>query len=71
VIALTSEPLSAAIACTAEAGMDPKTRNLILLAALSPFCACVAFTLDQLVLCCMFLAPSVAALVWIFWEDWF
>jgi hypothetical protein len=51
--------------------MDPKTRNLILLAALSFFCAGVALILDHFVLSSLFLAPSVAAVVWIFWEDWF
>jgi hypothetical protein len=52
-----------------EAGMDAKTRNLALLAALSLFCAGVAWILDYFILGSVFFALGVAALG-IAWEQY-
>jgi hypothetical protein len=49
--------------------MDAKTRDLALLAALSLFCAGVAWILDHLVLGSVFFALAVAAALGIAWEQ--
>jgi hypothetical protein len=51
--------------------MDAKTRDLALLAALSLFCAGVAWILGHLVLGSVFFALGVTAAVSIVWEDWY
>jgi hypothetical protein len=49
--------------------MDAKTRNLALLAALSLFCAGVAWILGHLVLGSVLFALGVVAASGIVWED--
>ena len=49
--------------------MDAKTRDIVLLIALSLFCAGVAWILDYLILGSVFFALGVAALG-IAWEQW-
>jgi len=52
-----------------ERDMDAKTRDLALLAALSLFCAGVAWILDHLVFGSVFFALAVAAALGIAWEQ--
>ena len=49
--------------------MDAKTRDIVLLIALSLFCAGVAWILDYLILGSVFFALGVTALG-IAWEQW-
>jgi hypothetical protein len=51
--------------------MDPKTRNLALLASLSLFLAGVAWILGHLALGSVFFALGVVAAVGMVWGDWF
>jgi hypothetical protein len=50
--------------------MDAKTRNLAGLAALSLFCAGVAWILGHLALGSVFFALGVVAALGIVWGDW-
>jgi hypothetical protein len=50
--------------------MDAKTRNLALLAALSLFCAGVAWSLDYLVLGSVFFVLGGVAALEIVWNHW-
>jgi hypothetical protein len=50
--------------------MDAKTRDLVLLGAVSLFCAGAAWISDYLVLGSVFFALGVAAALGIAWEQW-
>jgi hypothetical protein len=50
--------------------MDAKTRNLVLLAALSLFGASVAWAVDDAVFSGVFFAFGVVAALGIAWEQW-
>jgi hypothetical protein len=50
--------------------MDDKTRNLVLLAALSLFCAVVAWISGYFVLGCVFFALGGVAALEIAWDHW-